>query len=149
LSGLYALPFLFWLWASIHIQFIHGLIVLAMFAFEFLLNWLVRYKSVETCLPTKSVFVFLACVLATLLTPYTLHLSATLFQYAAQKNIYQSISEMLAISFREPFHFAIPILALGAAMALGWSRNLRPMYLALLLFGVALGFRSIKDSWIL
>src|SRR5262249_51322543 len=100
-------------------------------------------------LPSKSVWIFAASLLATLLTPYFWHLYSTVFLYAGQKNIYQSISEMLSLSFREPFHYAFPVLALLAAMALGWSRNLRPLYLLLLAFTVAIGFRSIKDAWLL
>ena len=148
-AKLYWLPLIFFLWASIHIQFIHGLIVLAVFAFEPVLNFVLRYKPASAALPAKSVWIFLASTLATLCTPYLWHIYSTVFVYAGQTNIYQSISEMLAISFREPFHFAFPVLALGAALALGWSRNLRPIYLALFAFSVVLGFRSIKDSWLL
>ncbi len=148
-SKLYWLPPIFLLWASIHIQFVHGLVILAIFTFEPLLNFVLRHRPATAALPTKSVWIFLACVLATLCTPYFWHIYSTVFLYAGQKNIYQSISEMLAISFREPFHFAFPVLALGAALALGWSRNLRPIYLLLFAFSVLLGFRSIKDSWLL
>jgi len=148
-SKLYWLPLIFLLWASIHIQFIHGLIILAIFAFEPLLNFVLRYRPAPAALPAKSMWILLASILATLCTPYLWHIYSTVFLYAGQKNIYQSITEMLAISFREPFHFAFPLLALAAAMALGWSRNLRPIYLVLFAFFVVLGFRSIKDSWML
>jgi len=148
-SKLYWLPPIFLLWASIHIQFIHGLIILAIFLFEPLLNLVLRYRPPSATLPTKSVWIFLASVLATLCTPYFWHIYSTVFLYAWQKNIYQSITEMLAISFREPFHFAFPLLVLAAAMALGRSRTLRPIYLVLFAFSVVLGFRSIKDSWML
>ena len=149
ISQLFWLPLVFWLWASIHIQFIHGLIVLGMFAFEPVLNFVLRYKPARPTLPMKSMWIFLASVVAAFLTPYTWHLYSTVFLYAGQKNIYQSISEMLAISFREPFHYVFPVLLLAAAMALGWSRNLRPLYLVLLAFSVVIGFRSIKDAWLL
>ena len=143
------LPPIFLLWASIHIQFVHGLIVFAMFVFERPLHFVLRLKPIEPALPTKSVWIWLASILATLITPYLGHLYSTVFLYAGQKHIYESISEMLAISFREPFHFGFPVLALAAAVALGWSRNLRPLYLLLLGFSLVLGFRSIKDAWLL
>jgi len=149
ISGLFWLVPIFWLWASIHIQFIYGLIILGMFAFEPVLNFVLRYKPAPPALPIKSMLILLASIVATLLTPYTWHLYSTVFLYTGQKNIYQSISEMLAISFREPFHYAFPVLVLAAAMALGWSRNLRPLYLLLLSFSVLIGFRSIKDAWLL
>jgi len=148
-SGLFWLPPIFLIWASVHIQFIHGLIVLGMFVFEPALNFVLRYKPSPPALPRKSVWIFAASILATLLTPYFWRLYSTVFVYAGQNNIYQSISEMLAMNFREPHHYALLGLTLGAAMALGWSRNLRPLYLLLFAFSAGLGFRSIKDVWLL
>jgi hypothetical protein len=146
-SRLLWLPPLFLAWASAHIQFIHGLIVLAIFAGEPILNFLVRYKPQPPALPFKSIWIILGSVLATLVTPYGWHVYSTVFLYARQQHIYESITEMLPMNFREPFHFAFLVLVLGAALALGWSRNFRPPYLLLFAFSVALGFRSIKDVW--
>ena len=101
-SKLYWLPPIFLLWASIHIQFIHGLIILAIFAFEPLLNFVLRYPPAPPALPAKSMWIFLASILATLCTPYFWHIYSTVFLYAGQKNIYQSISEMLAMTFSGP-----------------------------------------------
>jgi hypothetical protein len=147
-SRLLWLPPLFLVWASIHIQFVHGLIVLAIFAGEPILNFLVRYKPQVPALPLKSLWIFLGSVLATLLTPYGWQVYSTIFLYARQKHIYESITEMLPMNFREPFHFAFLLLVFGAAVALGWSRNLRPIYLLLFAFSLAIGFRSIKDIWL-
>jgi len=143
------LPILFWLWASIHIQFIHGLIVLAFFASEPIFNFLLRYKPKTAALPTASIFVFLGSLVATLLTPYGWHLYSTVFVYARQKQIYKVISEMMALNFREPFHFALLALVLVAAALIGWSRELRPLYLVLFAFASIVGFRSIKDVWLI
>ncbi|MBS1841770.1 MAG: hypothetical protein JSS69_13625 [Acidobacteria bacterium] len=146
---LWFLPLLFWVWAGIHIEFVHGLIVLALFAGESVLNHLIRYKPLRAALPRKTLWVFAACALATLLTPYGWHLYATVIQYAGQTNIYEAIVEMLAVNFRQPFHYVFLFLALAAAMALGWSRQLRPLYLLLFAFAAVIGFRSIKDVWLL
>jgi len=143
------LPAIFWLWASIHIQFIHGLIVLGVFVFEPLLNYLLRYKAANETFPRRLMWVFPASILATLLTPYFWHLYSTVFLYAGQKNIYESITEMRAINFREPYHFAVPVLLGTAAAAIGWSRKLRPLYFVLLAFAIVIGFRSIKDTWLI
>jgi len=148
-ARLYWLVPLFAVWASVHIQFIHGLIVLALFAGEPILNFVVRHKADPAALPAKSWWVLAASFLATLVTPYGWHIYSTVFVYARQKHIYDSIIEMLPLSFRQPFHFVLVFLALSAACALGWRRNLRPVYLALFAFAAVLGFRSIKDSWIL
>jgi len=148
-SGLYWLIPIFWLWASIHIEFIHGLIVLALFAGESILNAVLRYRVEPAPLPRKSLAVAAACFVATLLTPYGWHVYSTVFVYASQKHIYESISEMLAMSFREPYHYVLALLTLAAAGALGWSRKIRPIYVLLFAFAAILGFRSIKDTWIL
>jgi len=148
-SGLYWLIPLFWLWASIHIQFIHGLIIFGMFAGERLLYRALRREPAPQPLPLKSLAVFGACVLGTMLTPYGWHIYSTVFVYAGQKQIYEAISEMLAMNFRHPSHFVLVLLAFCAAGALGWSRKLRPLWLLLFAFSAVLGFRSIKDTWIL
>ncbi len=126
----------------------HGLIVLAMFAGEPILNSILRYKPEIPALPLKSVWIFAGSVLATLLTPYGWHLYSTVFVYAGQKNIYSSISEMIAMSFREPHHYVLLFLVLGAALAMGWNRKLRPLYIGLFAFACLVGFRSIKDVWL-
>jgi len=148
-SGLYWLIPLFWVWASIHIQFIHGLIVFGMFAGEFALYRLFRREPSQPPLPRRALLVFAACVLATMLTPYSWHLYSTAFVYAGQKQIYQTISEMLAMNFRHPSHFVLLLLAFCAVGALGWTRKPRLLYLFLFAFAAGLGFRSIKDTWIL
>ncbi|HJZ65437.1 MAG TPA: hypothetical protein VKD70_14025 [Candidatus Acidoferrum sp.] len=146
-GGVLWLPVIFWFWASIHIQFIHGLIVLGVFVCEPILNYVLGYKGENETFPLRQTWVFPASILATLATPYFWHLYSTVFLYARQKNIYESIAEMLAISFREPYHFAVPVLLMVSAIAIGWSRNLRPLYFVLLGFAIVMGFRSIKDVW--
>jgi hypothetical protein len=147
-SKLLWLPPLFLVWACIHIQFVYGLIVLAMFVGEPLLNLVVRHRMQAFALPPKSAWLLLASIAATLITPYGWHIYSTVVLYARQKNIYGAISEMLALSFREPFHFALLFLVLGTAMTLGRSRSPRPLYLLLFAFSAVIGFRSIKDVWL-
>jgi len=148
-ARLYWLIPLFAVWASVHIQFIHGLIVLTLFAGEPILNAVVRYKAEPAALPAKSWWIVAASFLATLATPYGWHIYSTVFVYSRQTHIYETIAEMLPMNFRQPFHFALLLLAFAAVGALGWSRNLRPVYLAMFAFAAVLGFRSIKDTWIL
>src|SRR5215475_614062 len=67
-GAIYWLPLLFWFWANIHIQFIHGLIVLGVFVCEPILNFFTRYRTAEETFPKKLMWVFPASVLATFLT---------------------------------------------------------------------------------
>lgn len=148
-ARLYWLIPLFWVWASIHIQFIHGLIVLGLFSCEGILNRLLGCKMEPAPLPQRSVFVFVASVVATLLTPYSWHIYSTVFTYAGQTHIYETISEMLAMNFRQPYHYVLLLLVFFTVGAMGWSRKIRPAFVLLFLFAALLGFRSVKDAWIL
>src|SRR5256885_1513449 len=130
-ARMYWLVPLFAVWASVHIQFIHGLIVLALFAGEPILNFVTRYKAEPAALPAKSWWVVAASFLAKLVTPYGWHIYSTVFIYARQKHIYDSIIEMLPMSFRQPFHFVLVFLAFCAAGRPRWRPKPRPADLAL------------------
>jgi len=59
------------------------------------------------------------------------------------------ITELKAMSFREPQHFVALFLVLGAAMAIGWRRDtslLWPVFISLAAF---VAFRSIREVWFL
>lgn len=148
MAALYWLIPLFWFWACIHIQFVHGLIVLALFAGEALLNRILRHNAEPAPLPAASLWVFAGCILATLVTPYGWHLYSTVFVYASQTHIYEAISEMLAMNFRQPFHYVLLLLTFVTVGVMGWSRKLRPSFVLLFLFAALVGFRSVKDTWL-
>src|SRR4029077_4302269 len=130
------LPPMFLLWANWHIQFVYGLFVLGVFALEPLLNSLTGYVSqAKTSLPAKQTSLVLAASsLATLVNPYGWRIYSTVFVYAgqrgadtAQKRAFNAISELRAMTFREPQHYLVLLLALGAAMVIGWRRDARPL----------------------
>jgi hypothetical protein len=148
---LWLLPPLFALWANWHIQFVYGLFVLGVFAGEPLLNALFRYRSrPESALPPAAAGLALAAsAAATLLNPYGVKIYSTVFLYAGQTRVYNLISEFLAMNFRQPQHYVAVLLVLGAAMAIGWRRDLRPLWLILLLTASLLAFRSVREIWFL
>lgn len=151
MRALWLLPPLFALWANLHIQFVYGLFVLGVFVGEPLLNFLLRYR------PQRSIalqgrlpwLVLAASFLATLANPYGWRVYETVFQYMGQTKAFNSIIELQAMDFRYPHNFALLFLGFGAAYALGWRRNFRPVQVFLLLFSAALAFRAIKDAWFL
>jgi hypothetical protein len=53
------------------------------------------------------------------------------------------------MTFRYPQHFLVVLLVLGAAMAIGWRRNARPLWLIFLLASSLLAFRSVREIWFL
>jgi len=148
---LWLLPPLFVLWANWHIQFVYGLFVLGVFAAEPWINSLCRYRPrAESQLPPAAAWLTLAaCSLATLLNPYGIKVYSTVFLYAGQTRVYNQISEFLAMSFREPQHYLALLLAIGAAMAIGWRRDPRPLWLILLSVTSVLAFRSVREIWFL
>src|SRR5262249_6924597 len=126
-KALWLLPPMFALWANWHIQFVYGLFVLGVFAVEPLLNLVTGHAAQATnLLPLKQTWLVLgASSVATLLNPYGWRIYSTVFLYAGQSGAYSAISELRAMTFREPQHYLLLLLALGAAMTLGWRRNAR------------------------
>jgi hypothetical protein len=146
---LWLLPGMFAIWANWHIQFVYGLFVLGIFASESLLNALLRYHPREKSLlsPWQTGSTLGGCALATLLNPYGARVYSTVFVYIGQTKVYNNIVELRAMTFREPQHFAALLLVLGAAMAIGWRRDARPLWLLLLGVTAALSFRSVREVW--
>lgn len=151
IKTLWLLPPMFVLWANWHIQFVYGLFVLGVFACEPLLSALTRYDSRgQNRLPAKQTWLILgASSLATLVNPYGWKIYSTVFLYMGQTGAFDAISELRAMTFREPQHFLVLLLALGAAMAIGWRRDIRPLWVALLLATSLMAFRSVREVWFL
>lgn len=149
-KALWLLPPMFLLWANWHIQFVYGLFVLGLFAAEPLVNRLIGYVSKSGTLPVRQTWLVLAASgLATLLNPYGWKIYSTVFLYMSETGAYNAISELLAMTFREPQHFLVLLLALGAAMAIGWRRDPSPLWLILLAVTAAMAFRSVREVWFL
>jgi hypothetical protein len=148
---LWLLPPMFALWANWHIQFVYGLFVLGVFAAEPLVNKMFRYRPAgESALPPVWLWLTLgASAAATLLNPYGAKVYSTVFLYAGQTRVYNQISEFLAMNFRQPQHYLAVLLVLGAALAIGWRRNARPLWLIFLLAASVLAFRSVREIWFL
>lgn len=159
-ARLWLLPPMFMVWANWHIQFVDGLFVLGVFACEPLLDALFRYSPPPAAgaltdysqdyLPPKQVWlVFASSALATLLTPYGARLYSTVFFYMRQTGTYDAISELKAMSFRQPQHFLVLLLALAAALAIGWRRDAKPLWLIFLAAASMMAFRSVREVWFL
>ena len=155
---LWLLPPMFLLWANWHIQFVYGLFVLGVFAIEPLLNSLTGYaaRAKSSLLAKQAWLVLAASGLATLVNPYGWKIYSTVFVYAGQSRAsgvqmgaFNAISELRAMTFREPQHYLVLLLSLGAAMALGWRRDARPIWLIFLAFAAVMGFRSVREIWFL
>lgn len=141
---------LFLLWANLHLQFLHGLFVLALYVGTRLLSPAVRRWlacDARPSSPATLVGALAAALAATCIGPnglglYRIGVSTAL--HIAQFDFYQ---EMQAMSFRRPEHFAELLLLLAACYAVGRSRG-RDLFRPLLLLVTAfVSFRSLRDAW--
>jgi hypothetical protein len=145
---------LFALWANFHIQFIHGLAILALAAAEPLIIgflYLPRNSEDPNRLPAARWFAVLgACFAATLLTPYGLSLYRTVFTYAGQNSqVSKYVTEMYAPTFRHLGNYFLLLLGLAAAFSLGRRGKLQVFPVLLLGACAVLSFSSQRDAWLL
>jgi hypothetical protein len=152
-TPLLALPPLFALWANLHIQFVYGLAVLGQFLVEVLLSHLPFLSLYSRHRPNISLgrisLLLLACLVATLITPYHFRLYTPILEYIGQTGAFQVVSELLPLSFRGLTDWLVIGLTIGAAFVLGWQRAWLPFPTLLLLMGTLLAFRAGRDVWVL
>ena len=154
IAPLVALPPLFVLWANLHIQFIYGLAVLGLFLMEVLLSQLPSLEgdkavSAPSPLGRLSFLLLIACLLATLITPYHFRLYTPILEYVGQTGAFQVVMELLPLSVRSLTDWLVIGLTIVAAFVLGWQRAWLPFPTLLLLMGTFLAFRARRDVWVL
>jgi hypothetical protein len=150
---LWILPPLFIVWANTHIQFAYGLFLLGLAAAEpFIFKILPHVLRAKTARPIASVpflWVFVVCILATLITPYHVHLYSTLLGLIQQTGQFRDIQEMQPLPFRDLTSWTTLLTALAAAFSLGRQRETHPFFFLCLIAGAFLSFRAIRDVWFL
>jgi hypothetical protein len=149
---LFWLPLIFALWANIHIQFIDGLVVLALASAESVLalRWPMISSREGKRIPALAIpAAFAGCVLATLVNPYGPRLYKIAYDLNAQAGVLNLINELKAVPFRDLTDFTMLILALAACAMLARSRRLLPFEIALFAFAAFVSFRSQRDVWVM
>jgi hypothetical protein len=151
---LYWLPAVFLLWSNSHIQFIYGLATVGLFLAILIAEHLAIRFGVfpalceEPRLPVgKVAAVLAACLIATLIGPYSFHLYTKIYDYSKSKIIYSLVIELQALSFRYPRNFIQLALTAVAFVAVGWNKKVDLFKLALLAFCSVVAYRTIRDSW--
>jgi hypothetical protein len=133
----WVLPFLYVLWAGIHIQFIYGLALLGLAAL------LPSPKRRSLILLT------LLCAVATLVNPYHVSLYGVVWEYATQMGPYRFINELKAPEFRDVSSWTTLALAALSVFALGRRSQLDLFDVVLLAGAAVLAFRARRDLWLL
>ena len=145
---LWLIPPMLALWANWHIQFVYGLLLLGIFAADALTE---TFLKTEFDAPRPAFremcAVLLVGAIATLANPYGYKVYETVFQYMNQPKVFSLVVELRAMDFRHPQHFVALLLALAAAMAIGWRRERRLLWPVLLVLASYLAFRSVKEIW--
>ena len=151
---LYWLPVVFLVWANLHIQFIYGLAVLGLLLAINLAQELAERARVvpgyvaPRRLPSASLaIVFVLCVLATLVGPYSYHLYGVIFRYSEARFTYRMVQELQPFRLRFYGNYVQVLLAAAAFAAVGFQRKLDLFKLWLLLIATALAFRTMRDAW--
>src|SRR5947208_10441902 len=92
IRALWYLPFLFALWANLHIQFVYGLLLLGVAASEFLVTKILRRLTdqvEENALdPARIALVTVVCIAATLANPYHYRIYFPVLDVMAQQGFY-------------------------------------------------------------
>jgi hypothetical protein len=146
------LPLLFALWANLHIQFIDGLVVLAIALAEsllFLRQAKAQTKTPSLLRPLPLAAALFACLLATLINPYGWHIYQVAFQLASQSGVLNIVTELQAMPFRDLSDYVLLLLTLACAAALAHSRRFLPFETVLFAFAVIVSFRSQRDVWVM
>ncbi len=123
--AVWLLPLAYALWANLHIQWVYGLLLLALAVlaplFDRWLGWDSSPGYVKVSAPAwdRLILLFFLCLLATLLNPYHMRIYGVVWEYASQPGPFQFVPELMAPLFRQPSDWAMLILAGLAVFALG------------------------------
>ena len=141
------LPVIFALWANLHIEFVGGLLVLALALAEPVLAR--RWAGLQTRIrPAWLGGIFIACVLATLANPYGWNIYRIAGDMVAQPGNPNQLGDLLALPFRSMADWGVLLLTLAAAATLARAR--RPAFFEslLLVSAIYVSFRSQRDLWV-
>jgi hypothetical protein len=142
------LPVIFALWSNLHIQFIDGLLVMALALAEAIGSYWAIGVRTKLRAPWLAA-AFAGSVLATMINPFGWHIYRVAWDLATQAGVMNRINELQALSFRDFTEFLLLFLALAAAAALGWDRRFRVFEIGLLVFAGYVSFRSERDMWVM
>lgn len=150
---LFWLPPLFLVWANLDIQFVYGILLLALFLTALLLQDLGRRLTVRglrqggptVSLANAGIAATLSGI-ATIITPYFYHLYGVfLASLTSMANRY--LPDFHAMGFRQPRDYVLMLLTMAAFLALGLRRSRDPFQIALLSGCAMLSFYAKRDAW--
>jgi hypothetical protein len=138
---------LFLLWANLHVQFVYGVVVLALFVAATAYERYVSSASATSLAPGKVAKIAGISFVATLLTPY-LYRPYGVFFATTFSSANQYLPDFHALGFRQPQDYLLLLLAMAAFLALGLRRSRDLFQIGLLASCLALSFYAQRDIWL-
>lgn len=141
---------LFFLWANFHIQFIHGLFVLALYVGTRIISVVARRwlpGDSREASPARLLAILAAALAGSCIGPNWAYPYKVAFGYAVHTAQYQFNQEMLAMNFRRPEHYVELALLMAACYVLGRSGRRDLFRPVLLLVSALVAFHSLRDAW--
>ncbi len=142
----WVLPILYVLWANIHIQFVMGFAVLGLAWLAALAEQLKAERPERRMITRQLFWLGLSCALATLLTPFHLHLYRVIWEYATQTKALALVMELQPPDYSQWYNWPMIVLAL-MAVVVSIRRGLRIWDLLLLASGCLFSMRMQRDLW--
>jgi len=151
---LFWLPPLFLVWANLDIQFVFGILLLALFLTTSFIQDFGLRSGVEHLQQKwapvsrrNAGIVATLCLIATFVTPYSYHLYGIFFaSVTSVANRY--FPDFHAMSFRRPQDYVLMLLTMGAFLALGLRRSRDSFQIALMIGCAMLSFHAQRDAWL-
>ena len=146
---LFWLPPLFLLWANLHNEFVLGLGLLLLFLLATLISAALKIlPAVRSTVSFGALAAVLVCsVLASLVTPYGIHLFSDLLKDAYSKAAFRYLPGMYPMGFRSPRDYVLALLVMSAFLILGHKRSWDLVKLSLMLTTTLIAFRMARDGW--
>lgn len=154
-APLYWLPFLFLVWANMHLQFVAGLLLLGLYILAALLeqqsrslaaNW-VKQRNVAVDFKNVGIAA-LVSLLVTFINPYTFRLLTAAFKVLYSPVAFEHFTEMSSMTFRRPQDYLLMLLVMTAFLSMGKRRSLDLFDWFALLGSTLLAFRVERDTWL-
>ena len=164
-KAVWLLPVVYALWANLHIQFVHGLLILGLACVAPLLDrWIACFRGPddislnhgETVGPRNhdarhTTWTLLAltgaCFLATFVNPYGWRVYEVVREYSRQTQTYNRFAELRSLEFRSLADWAALGLTGAAMFALGRRSRVSTFDVLLLAAGAYFSFHSRHDVW--
>jgi hypothetical protein len=154
LRYLYIVPFLFVVWANVHIQFIYGLCLLALLAvvtgverFCSRLKLSFRWVAPPKLPVAGTIGIFAGSVLACGVGPYGFRIFRVVLEYSTSRVPYSFILELQPPRFQYFTDYFLLFLTVAAFVVLLLKRRFDLFSFPLLVVATFSAFRTARDAW--